>query len=134
MKELKTYLSEAVIRGGHKHRSEFPKHPDIEEIANFLEYNGFEKYDGQHTLSVYSNYYSNGDAYEMGFHGKLLNMYKHRDNAIFCIWLGVKTDKDKYYANFGDFASNPGGPSNVNQVFYKTYDEFRDAVIDHYGW
>ena len=134
MKDLKTHLFEAVSHGGHsRNYREFPKYPDIEAIAGFLEYNGFEKYDGPLTLARYSNYYRK-DSYEIGFHGKLLGMYRQKDNAVFSIWLGGKTDKDKYYANFGDFTSNPGGPSNINQVFYKTYDEFRDTVMDHYRW
>ena len=131
MKELKTHLLEAISHGRHNLHSEFPKHPDIEAIANFLEYNGFEKYDGPLTLARYSNYYKK-DAYEIGFRGKLLKMYKKKDNVVFCIWLEERTDKDKYYGNFGNLAFS--GPSNINQVFYKTYDEFRDAVMDHYGW
>lgn len=133
MKELKTHLFEAISSGRHIPRREFPEDPDIEAISSFLEYNGFEKYDGPLIISKRSNYY-NKDSYEISFHGKLLSMYKQKDNVVFSIWLGGKTDKDKYYANFGDFVSSPGGPSNINQVFYDTYDEFRDAVIDHYGW
>jgi hypothetical protein len=130
MKELKTHMFEAISSGRHIPHREFPEDPDIEAIAGFLEYKGFEKYDGPLTLPRYSNYY-NEDTYEIGFHGKQLNMYKQKDNVVFCIWLG---NHDKYYGNFGDFASSPGGPSNINQVLYDTYDEFRDAVIDHYGW
>ena len=131
MKELKTHLFEAISSGRHIPHIEFPEDPDIEALAGFLEYKGFEKYDGPLTLARYSNYYRN-DSYEIGFHGKLISMYRCRDNVVFSIWLGG--GKYKYYANFGDFASNPGGPSNINQVFYKTYDELRDAVMDHYGW
>lgn len=134
MKDLKTHLFEAVSHGRHsRNYREFPKDPDIEAIASFLEYNGFEKYDGPLIISRHANYY-NKDTYELGFHGRLLSMYKQKDNAVFSIWLGVNTDKDKYYANFGDFVSSPGGPSNVHQVFYKTYEEFREAAMDHYGW
>lgn len=125
MKELKTCLFEAISSGRHIWGREFPEYPDIEAIASFLEYKGFEKYDGP--LSKHSNYY-NTDSYNIGFHGKLLSMYRCGDNVVFNIWLG---NHNKYYGNFGDFASNPGV---TVQKFYKTYDEFRDAVIDHYGW
>ena len=131
MKDLTTHLFEAVSHGRHgRNYREFPKDPDIEAISGFLEYNGFEKYDGPLSLPRHANYY-NKDEYELGFHGRMFSMYRQKDNAMFCIWLG---ESDKYYANFGDFASSPGGPSNINQVFYKTYDEFRDAAMDHYGW
>jgi hypothetical protein len=133
MEHLSKHIAESVRKAGNRHQSEFPKDPDIEATVGFLEYNGFEKYDGPLTVTRYSNYHGK-DSYEIGFHGKMLSIYKQKDNVVFCIWLGGKTDKDRYYANFGDFASNPGGPSNINQVFYKTYDEFRDAVMDHYGW
>jgi hypothetical protein len=130
MKELKTCLFEAISSGRHTRGIEFPEDPDIEAIASFLEYKGFERYVGPLTLPKYSNYY-NKDTYEIGFHGKQFSMYRCGDNAMFCIWLG---NHDKYYGNFGDFASNPGAPYHFRQMFYKTYDEFRDAVMDHYGW
>ena len=125
------HLSEAISSGNRKIK-EFPKHPDADEIVQFLKLHGFTEFNKNNTDSSLMNASSkNEPKYNLGLYWE--------DNPR-THWISFSDGQRRYFCrtckeSYRDSFRCKMDPSRyAREDTYGTYDDFRDSVIQYFDW
>ena len=138
MEHLSKHIAEAVSRG-KRQRGRFPeRNDDAMKIIDFLEENGFEYLNNRGELISTANGWNKDMFDHGGFNSSpsthWIEFYRHGDDSNFFFVVDVPDDyiDRSDISNFRRWIVKNGRVTDIED--YKTYKEFRDEVITHYGW